>query len=50
MKERKAGKADGLNGCVAECRISGGAAVTDLLVRLLNICFRFVNSMVQLTG
>jgi len=39
VREMKAGKAAGLDGCAVECVKSGGATVVEWLVRLLNICF-----------
>ena len=39
VKEMKAGKAAGLDGCAVECLKKGGASVIEWLVRLLNVCF-----------
>ena len=46
VREMKAGKAAGFDGCVVECVKSGGATVVDWLVRLLNV--RFMSSLVPI--
>jgi len=39
VREMKAGKVAGLDGCVVECVKSGSVTVVEWLVRLLNVCF-----------
>ena len=39
VREMKAGKAAGLDGCVVECLKCGGVIIIEWLVRMLNVCF-----------
>lgn len=39
VREMKAGKAPGLDGCVVECLKCGGVKIIEWLVRVLNVCF-----------